>query len=462
MDGENAKEVNQPMEQELDHRQGLTPVQQKTLRLLQMNNLQLRDYLEELMTSNAVIELEYPRNDYHPGPFNRLTGQRRSETVYDPDSEPDPDAGRNKDQMLENRAAGVSPLHDLFLQSASLGLSRPQQRILSYLIQSLDENGFLKETDQMLAASLNAPVDAVRQCVQILQQMEPAGVGASGFQDSLRLQLLRQETPDAIALQIVESHLPEMAKQAYDSMAKALQVPKERILEACKCIRTLNPKPLNGQNSEAVTQYVIPDFYVIEEDGRLSCFMNDSFLPQIRIDPTYPNLLRDASLAPSDREYIQNSCQQAQESIDALTYRKATLQRVAEYILSAQAEFFRKGPGSRAAMTHREIARALALHESTVSRAANGKFLECKWGVFPVKSLFVRKVSQWESDSVSVDRLLKALRTLVDSEPQGAAYSDQKLASLLTAQGFRTARRTIAHYRQMLGIPSASQRGGNP
>lgn len=372
------------MDLELSQKQGLTPAMQTSIHLLQMNNLQLRAYLGELMTSNALVELEYPDIDCQPGPFDR---QERLHAA------PERDAGASavpKEQLMEDRSAAVDALRDLFLQSTALRLPAQQHRILHYIIRSLDENGFFTESPESAARVLGVSVQQVQTCLRLLQAMEPAGVGAADLRDCLRLQLQREAQPDPAALAIVQQHLELLARQQYGAIAKALRLSKAQVLRACEHIRSLNPRPLNGLGGEVMTQYILPDFYVIEDAGQLRCIMNDSYLPRVRIDPACAALLRDRSLSPADSEYLQKNYRQACDVIKYLAYRKSTMQRVVERILVIQEDFFRQGPGHRAAMGNAEIAQALGLHESTVSRAASGKFFECKWGVFPLKSLFVR------------------------------------------------------------------------
>lgn len=431
------------MKLELSQKQGLTLAMQTSMHLLQLNNLQLRHYLGELMTSNPVVELEYPDIDYRPSPFERSGAARTAQ------------APSSKEQLMEDRSAGVSALNDLFLQSAALKLPSWQHRILNYLIQSLDENGFFTEPVQAVARRFGVSEQDVRLCIRLLQGMEPAGVGAADLKECLRLQLVRSVRPDAIALQIVDGFLESMARQQYSAIAKALHVPKAQVLRACDRIRALNPRPLNGLGGDVTTQYILPDFYVLEDNGQLRCILNDYFLPKIQIDPSYSELVKNKLLSPADSEYIQKQYGQAQEIVKFLSYRKSTLQRVVEYILVVQADFFHQGPGHRVALGNREIAEALSLHESTISRAASGKFFECKWGVFPLKSLFVHSTG---TDADSFDHILQRLQQLIASEPAGAAYSDQHLTDLLAAEGIPIARRTVAKYRSSLGIPPASRR----
>lgn len=438
------------MKLELTPKQGLTLAMQTSMHLLQLNNLQLRNYLGELMTSNAVVELEFPDIEYRPSPFDRQGARPRTNN--------DERDAPSKEQLMEDRETDASALGDLFLQSAALKLPGYQQRILNYLIHSLDENGFLSESPQVTSQILGVPFQDVQRCIGLLQGMEPAGIGAADLRDCLRIQLLRA-TPqqDKLALQIVEHHLEAMAKQQYGAIAKALGVSKAQVLHSCERIRSLNPKPLNGLGGEVMTQYILPDFYVIEEDGQLRCIMNDYFLPKIKIDSSYADLLRSKTLSESDNDYIQKNYRQANDVVKFLSYRKATLQRVVEYILVVQADFFLYGPGHRVVMGNREIAQALSLHESTVSRAVSGKFFECKWGVFPLKSLFMHSAGA-DPESGNFDQILRRIRELIESEPPGSAYSDQHLAELLHNEDIQIARRTVAKYRGILGIPPANQR----
>lgn len=428
---------------------------QTSMRLLQMNNLQLRNYIGDLMTSNPVVELEYPEIDYRPSPFDR---QFHATRVKDPG---DGEESVSKEDLMKDKASTPSALTDLFLQSAAMDLPEPEQQLMEYLIRSLDESGFLEETPESIAALHGISVDLVKRCISLLQTMEPAGIGAADLKECLQLQLQRTAPDDILASAIVESHLEQLAKLQYSAIAKTLQVTKAQVMESCEHIRALSPRPLNGFSSESVTPYVIPDFYIIEEEGNLRCLMNDYYLPKITIDPSYWEFIRNKTLSAEDSAYIEKHYEQANEITKFLSYRKSTMQRVVEYILTIQKAFFLEGPGHRVAMSNRDIADALELHESTVSRAVSGKFFECKWGVFPLKSLFMHTLKTSESVAGNYDQILHKLEQLIASELPGQAYSDQQLSDLLGEENFPIARRTVAKYRQQLGIPPAGKRRQN-
>lgn len=441
------------MELSLKQSQTLSPAMQTSLHILQLNNLQLRNYVCDLMLRNPVVEMECPKIEFESSPFDRRkpTSAARSGNDHEDDSHELP---------VPDTTGELSGLHDLRLQSAALNLPMQDSRIMDYLIQSLDSNGFLTEPCSDIAKQLHVSEQAVQHCIALLQRMEPAGIGAANIKECLCLQLARAFPDDRIAPLIVNSYLEQMAKRQYAAIAKALSVSKADVMQSCDAIRSLNPKPLNGLSGDVVTHYIIPDFYIFCENNQLSCTINDYFLPKISIDPTYQKLLEHNDLSAEDKEYLQRNYREANDITSFITYRKSTLQRVVEYMMQVQKDFFLYGPGHQIPMSNKDLAQALSVHESTISRAVTGKFFECKWGVFPLKSLFSRGLTADDTNKqdISTARIMQKLQQIISSEPDGMAYSDQQLAELLSADGIQVARRTVAKYRQKLGIPSASRR----
>lgn len=333
-----------------------------------------------------------------------------------------------------------------------MDLKQSDAEILRYLILSLDENGFLTESARILQVS----EQQVQSNIVRLQSMEPAGIGAANLSDCLVLQLQRMTPSNPVAVQIAASFLDQLAKQQTGTIAKALGVTRTEVHEACELIRTLNPRPMNGLGTRSETPYILPDFYITEENGQLHIIMNDYYLPKIIIDQTYQQIIRSGTLDKPDQEYIQKNYKEAAEIVNFISYRKSTMQKVMQYILHAQKAFFLFGPGHRTAMNNAEIAAALNLHESTISRAVTGKFFQCKWGVYPLRSLFTHRIHETDTDQV-----LLQLQELIAAEPEGAAYSDQQLAEILSQDGVQIARRTVVKYRQKLGIPSSRQRNAH-
>ena len=334
----------------LTQKQGLSPAMQTSMHLLQMNNLQLRTYIADLMYRNPVVELECPEIDFKPNPFERSRSTRTNHLSDQQDEQ---------DDYTAEQSAEQDPLHDLFLQSAALDLKQSDAEILRYLILSLDENGFLTESVSESARILQVSEQQVQSNIVRLQSMEPAGIGAANLSDCLVLQLQRMTPVNSIAVQIAASFLDQLAKQQTGTIAKALGVTRAEVLEACELIRTLNPRPMNGLGVRSETPYILPDFYITEENGQLHIIMNDYYLPKIIIDPTYQQIIQSGTLDKSDQEYIQKNYKEAEEIVNFISYRKSTMQKVMQYILHAQKAFFLSGPGHRTAMNNAEIAAAL-------------------------------------------------------------------------------------------------------
>lgn len=432
---------------ELGQRQSLTAAMRTSVYILQLSSLQLREYIQNLMDSNAVIELN--DTQIHPGIEwyvpHRPSSLRNNQT--------------GREAIGPERAAFVDPW-DLDLQISTSHLNATQKRVLKYLVDALDDNGFLGESPEMIAKLFSLPESDVRQCIAALQSFEPAGIGAKNLQECLFLQLRRIDQCDEIAFAIVQDHLQALARQKYAAIAKELRVPLSRVENACSLIRSLNPRPLNGkQRKDEAVCYVVPDFFVVERNGVFLPVMNEQIIPHIQMDGYYLDLIKKDTLSPEVRSYLRAQYKQANEVSGFIRFRSSTLFKVARYVVERQQNYFRHGPGYRVAMNNREISDALGLHVSTISRAINNKFFACKWGCFSLKSLFTHSIqSTSDNKAVDSDEALKHLQLIIAKEPKGNAYSDQKIAEIMQRDGISISRRTVAKYRGTLNIPNAFDR----
>ena len=442
----------------------VTAAMMTSLHILQMNNLQLFEYVQELMNSNVAIDIvplsEVGADEYIPVQFDycdpHMSWQEYSHRCS---GQTQPVEEKNRDQFICNTEQENSI--DLYLNTQVNALNIPgqEQRIVASLLSLLDKNGRLEESDEELAGLLGQSVDMIRHCVTIIQSLEPAGIGARSLSECLLLQLQRSPEDTAVAQMLVRDYLPEISKKKLRTAARALGVPISKVEAAYAQILALNPKPLNGFFDDEPVSYVIPDIHVIREGNSFRCVLNDRFIPKIQIDRQYLALLQDGNLDENAREYLQKCCNQAGDVTRYMTYRESTLQQVMEYIIQAQRQFFLLGPGYRTAMSNREIAEALNLHDSTISRAINGKYFDCSWGVFPLKSLFTRSLMTTDRmDCVDYDQIVAAMKRMIDTEPKDKPLSDQMITEALNNLGVSISRRTVSKYRQRLGIPSTAAR----
>ena len=279
-------------------------------------------------------------------------------------------------------------------------------------------------------------------------------MGARTLQQCLKLQLLRRGE-HGLALTIVKHHLEDMAKNHYHQIARATGASREEIQHACRLIRSLDPKPGAAFAPREVSSYVNPDLIVWEENGTLDVAFLERNSPMIHISPYYRDLLH-SSKDTQVKTYLHEKLRQADWVIQNIEQRKNTVLRCARCIVQRQEAFFLRGKDHLSPLTQAEVATALELHESTISRAIRDKYIQCSWGTFPMSFFFSRALAGQEN--VSTSRVKSILRDLIAEEDKAKPLSDQKLCDMLTAQGLTVSRRTVAKYRDEMGLPSAPGR----
>lgn len=430
-----------------------------SVHILQLTNLQLNSYLHELMISNPMIELKETVSPEIPGSLPIQINYSASSESYHSSNRSDHDPHSDKDQFISEKSCERSAVQDLLLQASALPLSDSCRALLNYLILLLDDNGFLLDSAECIAAELQTTTAKVQECIDILQTLEPIGVGTADVQHALLHQLQVRYGGDAIAASIIENHLEDLACGRIRQIAKKLNVSQQDVKKAKDLIQTLNPKPLNGAGSGLYMHYIIPDVRVITADDGFHCILNDWYIPKIQLSPEYLAILKDKGNDLETRNYLSKCLTQANDISRFVTYRTSTLEQVMTYIIHVQQDFFRLGPGHRVAMSGQQIASYLNLHESTISRAVNGKYFECCWGTFPIRYLFSHSLQSTDLlKQVDYDQIVHGIRQIIASETAGHAYSDEEIMQRLTALGISISRRTVTKYRKVLEIPSSSQR----
>lgn len=424
----------------------------QSMEILQMGMMELHEYVEEQLLENPVLEREerYEREEGSAllRKMEWLTSGGRSRgAAY---------SGEYRD-AAENMAApcGETLYDHLNAQVPWNELSPAVRRGVECVLTGLNDNGWLEETVQELARRGGIDPDAVAAAESIVQGLEPAGVGARTLTQCLELQLARAgET--GLALTIVREHLEDLAKDHYNRIARATGASREAIQQACRRIRTLDPRPGAPFAHAEPTAYVVPDILVCEEDGRLLVSDAGSLMPELRISACYMKLMRDSEDA-AVREYLTQKMQQAEWVLKGIGRRRDTMLRCAQCIVARQEDFFRRGREFLRPMLLAEVAAEIGVHESTVSRAVRNKYVQCAWGLFPLSGLFSRPVGAARED-VSAEQVKSRLRELLEKEDRRRPLSDQKLCDALAAQGMTLARRTVAKYRDEMGYPSAPGR----
>lgn len=452
------------MELKLDQKQvqTLSPQMIQSMKLLQMGTMELREYLQEQLQENPALESE-------DSPPSKAAADRdhllqKLEWLHSTDVQNSWYNREDARDLIELAPGGSgadlseeSLYHHLRIQIPFYELSPVMTAAVECVLQSLTGAGRLDEPLEDLAAHAGSSITVIQEAIQLVQSLDPAGVAARDLSECLALQLMRQgET--GLALTIVRSHLEDMGQDHYNLIARATGASREDVREACRLIRTLDPRPGAAFAPRETTSYIIPDLTVVPSENGFEIISNSSYMPSLHISPYYHRLM-EATDDEEVREYLSAKVRQAKWVLQNVEQRRSTLMSCAQCIVARQEDFFRQGPGHLRPLSLADAAAELNIHESTVSRAIRDKYLQCSHGIFPLKYFFSRALptAGGETD-VSAEWAKTALRALIDGENKKRPLSDQKLSELLSAQGVQLSRRTVAKYRDELGIPSTAGR----
>lgn len=378
----------------------LTPQMLQSMELLQMSAQELEAYLQELVQENPAAELSEPEERQDEG--EELW--RRMQSLADQDNQ-------NRQYVAAEREE-LDPL-------ARIG------------------------TDGGLEEGLS-----------LLQTLDPAGVGARDLSQCLELQL-RRAGEEGTALAVVQRGLERLARRQYRALAQELGVSQQEVLQAEARIRALDPRPGAAFAPREEPVYLVPDLVVLQGENGLEVHLQESHLPGLRLSGCYCDMYRNDP-DPEVRRYLNGKIRQVQWAIQAVEQRRATLLRCAQALVRRQQAFFQSPGGSLSPLRLADIAAELSIHESTVSRAVREKYLQCARGVYPLSFFFTREVGAGEGQSAH--EIKNQLLRLIREEDKRRPCSDEKLRQLLAVGGYAVSRRTVAKYREELGIPSAAGR----
>lgn len=441
--------------------QTLSPQMMQAMEILQMGSQELLEYIQETLQENPVLESEETRQPQE-SPEDALL-RRKLEWLESTDVQNrwyhQEDARDLSDTVAG--AVGADPGEEslyyyLRSQIRFETLPKPLAGAVECVLESLNGSGWLDEPAADLATHAGTDERTIERAVELVQALEPAGVGARSLSECLSLQLARRgET--GLPMTIAVRYLEAMGRDHYNLIARETGASREEIQEACRVIRSLDPRPGADFAPREALGYVTPDLVVVSFEDHFEILTNDYYFPTLKVSSYYHQLMRDTDEAQV-KEYLTGKLRQAKWVMRSVEQRRSTLLSCANCIVERQEAFFRRGPGHLKPMTLADVAQVLEVHESTVSRAVKDKYLQCAHGVFPLGYFFSRALSAAGGDSVSAEQARTALKQLIDGEDKKKPLSDQKLCQLLSDQGIEISRRTVAKYRDELGIPSTTGR----
>jgi RNA polymerase sigma-54 factor len=368
---------------------------------------------------------------------------------------------------------------DRLMQQLSLRpLTERQMLIATELVGSLDDAGYLARdlalvtNDMAFRQGIDASQQEVEEVLAIVQSLEPAGIGARNLRECLLLQLERVATdlagaePDMAlktATEVVRDYFDDFANHRYGRICEAMGIDETQLEAAAAVIRRLNPKPAGSSDADSDSaEAVIPDIVVTQHDGQLSFYLNDTHLPQLSLNTYYMDMLHEMERDGGDKaalQFLRGKQADAQGFIDMLRQRHDTIVRIMRYILRHQRQFLLTGdPDTMQPLRQREVAEATGLDISTVSRMANSKYLQTDFGTIALRECFSKGMATDDGSEVAVETIKQRLADVVAAEDKQAPLSDDAITRMLNAQGLPLARRTVAKYREQLGIPTARLR----
>jgi RNA polymerase sigma-54 factor len=369
------------------------------------------------------------------------------------------DRDDNKASFIENTAERHDDLVSAMLDQLSLVMmSEEERRVGTIILQNLDERGYLASAPEEIAFMANCSVEMVNDAREIIQEFEPPGVASLDLRECLltQLRLIGYESDDYV-VQIVGNHLSDLESRRYDKLARALGTKLDEVLECHRIIQGLEPKP--GRNFDTGdTRYIVPDVYIHRIGDEFQVTLNDEGLPNLRVSPYYKQMMKKPDGAGEAQGYIQDKMRSAVWLIRSIEQRQRTLRKVTESIIRFQRSFFLQGVQHLKPMVLKDVANDIGMHESTVSRATANKYVHAPQGIFELKYFFTSSIRGSDGTDKSSEAVKQRIQQIIGSEDPRKPVSDQYIADALSRDSIDIARRTVAKYRELLGILPSSKR----
>jgi RNA polymerase sigma-54 factor len=475
----------------------MTPQLQQAIKLLQLSRMELVDMVHEEMMENPVLEdsietsaeQSKTREDYDGEGEARMEGAGETELAPQADTaklEREPEiktdgsavneidwenyldnytmappmpayraTGDELPSLESTLTKGTSLFEHLTWQLKLTPLDDDEQACGMLIIGNLDSDGYLKDPPlEEIAADARVSFEFAEKVLRKIQKLDPVGVAARTLEECLLIQAEHLSVDDELVINIIKNHLGNLEKKNYQAISRDLKEALEEIYEAAKVIMELDPRPGRQYTSDE-PHYITPDVYVHKVGDKFFVVPNDDGLPKLKISSFYRTAL---SGSPQAREYIQDKLRSAQWLIRSIQQRQRTIVKVTESIIKFQREFFEKGVAYLRPLILRDVAEDISMHESTISRVTTNKYIHTPQGLFELKYFFNSGISRTDGDEVASEAVKNKIKAIIGSEDAKHPHSDQKIVELLRDQNIDIARRTVAKYREQLGILSSSKR----
>ena len=458
--------ANASLHQSLSQQQTLAPQMRQSLEILQANTLELGQLLSQAMEINPVLEDVTEHESLDEITDSEIEGSDNYDDwqeSYDDDMRDlaimerrnqglGQDAIEAREHFYNSIVAPLTLQEHLTKQIRESGLEEERQAEAVVIVGNLTDHGYLDASLEDLAVRLHIPLERLEDALATIQNFDPAGIGAADLRECLLLQLDFLGLGAGLEAEIIDEHLDEVARNHFPQLAKKLHVPLDTVIEAIDHIRTLDPSPGSRFQNNG-NPYVQPDVEIKSGDhGEWVASLTGSYLPRLRINDQYKDLLSGSTDDRKTRNYLRNQIRDGRAVIRAIDQRQETILAIAREIVDRQQPFLEKGSRHLKPMTMNDIAEVIGVHPTTVSRAVAGKYIDTPHGLMEMRKFFATGYQTSDGKDVSNEGVREALQELITSEDSAKPLSDSKLEKLLNEQGIKVARRTVAKYREQLGL----------
>jgi len=433
----------------------MTPELRQAIAILQLSAQELSTFVDEQLSENPLLEVDAPEAVEEPAAVEPEFDWQ--EYFHEYEDKP----VRAEQQDYEDRprfepfVAAAPTLSEYLLEQLHMQrLAKDCLRLAAYIVGNLDEHGYLTLSVEEIAREQKSPLAQVEAALAVVQSLDPPGVGARNLEECLRLQIhLIPDCPPEMTQFL--AHLEDLGAGRLQKIANALKVSLTRVQYLADLLRTLEPKPGRRFPEASDVRYIIPDVVVEEIDGEYIILVNDVSVPRLRVNQAYLKVLNQEE-GTEARRFVETKLNAAAWLIRSIEQRRLTLYKVANAVVRRQEPFLRHGIKYLKPLTLHDIAEEIGVHESTVSRATANKYVQTPRGIFEFKFFFSTGLGK--ANAVTPETIKQALRDIVAGEDTTAPYADQKIAEILKTRGMEISRRTVAKYRDQLGIPPVSVR----
>lgn len=437
----------------------MTPELIQAIQILQYNNQELNEYIDKELLENPILESEYHKESDTEIDIDSLRDQliQADENV---EAYKQWESHSTSDEYsYENFVAFNYTLTEFLIEQLHFSSLKGQDaEIGRYIIENIDDNGYLSMSLEEICSVLDVDLDSCERVLDLIHTFEPSGVGARDLNECLIIQLASLgELTDEIEF-IISNRLKDLADNKYALISKEVGISLTEVQEIADLIKTLEPKPGRGFDSDNSIKYILPDIYVEETNGEYIVSANDGSTPSLHISSYYNSLTEEAKSDKELSNYLNNRFNSAMWLMKSIEQRKKTIYNVASAIVQFQNDFFAKGERFLKPLTLKQVAETVGVHESTVSRAINGKYMQCPRGVFELKYFFTGGILNEDGSGVSSNSIKSMIKEFVDAEDDKKPLSDSKISEMLHEKGIDISRRTVAKYRDDIGILPSSKR----